>query len=91
MREPETKPALTAEEWAKVEFPPLPRDPRDHALAALCLYGQPFGFTPEDVALLLDLAEVVDNPLGMDLRGGKEEFEGVLSIAARIAALLPPE
>jgi hypothetical protein len=35
------------------EIPPAKR----HGLAALCLYGQPFGFTQEDVAELRDVAE----------------------------------
>lgn len=41
---------------AKGRHAPL-RDGERHALAALCLYGQRFGFTPEDVAELQDLAK----------------------------------
>ena len=51
-----------------------------HACAALCLYGQPFGFTQEDVAGLLDFEDEV----------GPGTFETIKYLAARIAALLPP-
>lgn len=56
----------------------------DHrrALAALALDGQPYGFTREDVTLLAQLA---DNAIW------KEGVEGAENLAARIAALLPPE
>jgi len=59
-----------------------------HALAALALHGQPFGFTREDVNELLLYAQ------GWD-RGSLEEQDEIKahlrSVAARIAALLPPE
>lgn len=52
-----------------------------HGLAALCLYEQPFGFTQEDVALVLEMESDCyrfdsDNP--------------AKRLAAKIAALLPP-
>lgn len=47
-----------------------------HALAALLLYGQPFGFSREDVKHLRD-------------RGSNCEW--CISLADRIEALLPPE
>lgn len=47
-----------------------------HAIAAFCLYGQPFGFTHEDVKKLLWIPPDQDT---------------LESVAARIAALLPPE
>jgi len=54
-----------------------------HALAALCLHGQPFGFTWEDVDLLQEAAikgrSVTDGP--------DPDFWG---LADRIEALLPP-
>ena len=46
-----------------------------HALAALCLYGEPFGFTREDVRILR-AAACIDDMVGL---------------ADRIEALLPPE
>ena len=49
---------------------------RRDALAALCLHGEPFGFTREDVERLRYLARFED---GLD------------TIADRIEALLPPE
>lgn len=54
--------------------------PRRHALAALALHGQSFGFTWEDVDALRDAA---DSP---DLTGGWLYED----LADRIAALLPP-
>jgi hypothetical protein len=56
-----------------------------HALAALALHGQPFGFTREDVALLRDEAESEWN--GDEMPTGRR----LLALAARIEALLPPE
>ncbi len=50
-----------------------------HALAALSLYGQPFGFTREDVNLLRYAAGVCI---------ADRELNG---LADRIEALLPPE
>lgn len=49
-----------------------------HALAALALYGQPFGFTRDDIALLRAYAHG-----GSDMR-----FQ---DLADRVEALLPPE
>ena len=51
--------------------------------AALCLYGQPFGFTWNDVELLLGIVEsmAVHMP---------DTAARAISLADRIAALLPP-
>lgn len=61
-----------------------------HALAALALYGQPFGFTRADVLALIDAAESIQDEFGSrdkrDSRAVKLD-----AITARIAALLPPE
>jgi hypothetical protein len=82
------------------DFEASPRD--RHALAALALYGQPFGFTRGDVTLLHNVAH------GLDVNGepthgilevlmaltDQEEDEtrsALLDLAARIEALLPPE
>ena len=54
-----------------------------HKLAAMALHGQEFGFTWEDVDALLVVAKIAD-----DLTGG--QYSRVLSVADRIAALLPP-
>ena len=51
-----------------------------HALAALALHGQPFGFTWDDVELLEGCAELLPSPARISLR----------SIADRLASLLPP-
>lgn len=52
-----------------------------HASAAICLYGQPFGFTWKDVEALRALDATI---LGPGL------FRAVQNLADRIAALLPP-
>jgi hypothetical protein len=65
---------------------------RPHALAALCLYGQPFGFTHEDVAALWDLHGMALNAI--DERGDLEDASVPPRAAAAIAkieALLPPK
>lgn len=56
--------------------------PQDrHALAALALYGQPFGFTRHDVYWLRTRAHLSDGSVDAEMLG----------IADRIEALLPPE
>lgn len=57
-----------------------------HALAALALYGQPFGFTREDVVLVRVVAEEWSGD--MSISGYTARLN---SIAKRIEALLPPE
>lgn len=94
-------PALTPEEWAGVQTGTVgivgtPNAQANHQLAALCLYGQPFGFTREDVRALQfegnDLlawagdAETDEERQRMNRHG----FQ-LLNVADRIAALLPPE
>lgn len=55
-----------------------------HCLAALCLHGQPYGFTWADV-------ELIRYALGLVHGAGDWEDAKVLdSLADRIAALLPP-
>lgn len=56
-----------------------------HALAALCLYQQSFGFDHDDAEFLKLVAAQVDV-----LRLGPEKSTVLRDIAARIAALLPP-
>lgn len=96
------KPALTAEEWAKLdlyedwghedcEICDRARHWRHlgsaerHELAALCLYGQPFGFTREDVTALAVAADelMIDNDVQTAIC--------IEDIRQRIEALLPPE
>jgi hypothetical protein len=66
---------------------------RRHALAALALLGQPFGFTHEDVELLRLLASNF-SAQGMFVRGDLIRWETTgafySSLADRIEALLPP-
>lgn len=106
MSEP-LKPALTPEEWVKLEgpigkegFAPFdirggllylpdsymewaPSNRERHALAALCLHEQPFGFTRNDVRLL--------NALVCTDRAWMNARKEILDLIARIEALLPPE
>lgn len=91
------KPALTPEQWATFPDWPTAERPADdaalpiyfpskHGIAAANLYGQPFGFTQEDVKLLREDAEMYaggDNPTD-------DAFAAQYrSLADRIAALLP--
>lgn len=84
------EPALTAEEW---EYRKAWRDDMgpyqlagtvedDHAIAALLLHGQPFGFTWADVDLIRRRLEYLDD---MDRPPGQWS-----NLADRIEALLPP-
>ena len=62
---------------------------RRHALAALCLHGQPFGFTREMCEAIRELVRrlgAVDPDLGHVFMIGE-----ALETADRIEALLPPE
>ena len=67
-----------------------------HALAALCLHGQPFGFTREGVAAIrrfLDMAKAcgsyITDPDHPDYDEGHMEI--ARAEVACIEALLPPE
>jgi hypothetical protein len=76
-----------AAEWAY--YPPPGKAVQEwpthtrHQLAAIALYGQPFGFTWEDVDLLRDYGSYFDD-------GAERNIDELHSLAARIAALLPP-
>lgn len=109
------KPALTAEEWRaalrdragmaaaiqKAWGNETVRE-NDHALAALALIYQPFGFTREDVEMCRSEAEAAqyeamklerlaqESP-GFDSSGDRAQERAWRSLASRIAALLPPE
>ena len=74
-----------------------------HALAALCLYQQPFGFTQDEMATLRAVAAPFELHHDDDISPGSGheliDFATfpvgtqaqLLSAAAKIAALLPPE
>ena len=67
-----------------------------HALAALALHGQPFGFMAKDVKNLRETAEESDEGDASNdfYLGGYQVTVGsewLLNLADRIAALLPPE
>ena len=91
------QPALTAEEWTAIrtaeqwvnEVVLVLKDgslftPTAHQCAAIDLHGEPFGFTPEDVATLRALSVSL-------YKGGISEARTVESLADRIEALLPPD
>lgn len=80
------------------QFVTVPNDYR-HALAALALHGQSFGFTHEDVTLLRDVlsgphdtAIEEDEGHSWEVSCGEDHDARTrrLDLAARIAALLPP-
>ena len=100
------KPALTERQWAAgaVHFfrdrdgnrisarayylsaiPSLEPEDR-HAIAASALYGEHFGFTREDIKRLLE--PDIDHEYGSVTN---EWYAWAEHLAARIAALLPPE
>ncbi len=85
------EPAISAENWAEhidrgddLEQR-LGEDWSRHALAAFALHDQPFGFTQEDVDTLRRVA-----PITTRLVGGHSVWQRLLSLADRIADLLPP-
>lgn len=94
------KPALTAEEWGKLGTRDLDMyhylvewDGREHMIAAVALYGQPFGFTREDVKRVRAAAQMLESLLpvaGISDERVMGEVEQLRSLAARIEALLPP-
>jgi len=70
----------------------------DHALAALALYGQPFGFTAGDVDWLRDIARVCElmateqfTPGYLVRQAWGDRRRATDSLADRIAALLPQD
>lgn len=83
-----------------IEYEGLDRDDvvaRRHALAALCLYEQSFGFTQEDVELLRKawhaddcgaLYTLYDHDCQCAVQPAHAQFR---ALADRIAALLPPK
>lgn len=102
------RPALSASEWTGVldqhdgleqlrqQFSKLPFPP--HAIAALLLHEQPYGFTQQDVSDETEVSEYcavmaaqsrgagdVATAAKFELLGGRHRDR-----AARIAALLPP-
>lgn len=72
--------------WAVIDQPK-----ERHALAALALHGQSFGFTREDVATLRLAAEASRVPNGREADSMSQRRNRLRLIAARIEALLPPE
>lgn len=75
-------PQMVTEYWVELAIRDRVTSPeeRNHAMAAMCLYGQPFGFTWEHHDALLraaDGATFHDRDLALEAAG-------------RVAALLPP-
>ena len=73
-----------------------------HALAALCLHGQPFGFTDGDTFVIGYARRLIydrilalraqGTAVDLELASGMEDVYSYLgNLIARIAALLPPE
>jgi hypothetical protein len=63
-----------------------------HALAALCLHGQSFGFTHKELAALRKLDDTDRAYVFLDRDDGSDESGEpfIASALAKIAALLPP-
>jgi hypothetical protein len=72
-----------AKEPAEIRARSIDVSNRPHAVAAVALYGKPFGFTREDVAFLKRRFDFSD-----DAWRTEDEARAV-SLAARIEALLP--
>ena len=72
---------------ARVGFDGDSWHPKLHALAALCLHGQPFGFTREDVAFL---RETTPADCGINGYTEKTARRRLANLADRIEALLAP-
>lgn len=93
-------PALTPEEWRShapldrtlAQFAPDVARDNAHGAAALALHGQPYGFTWDDYYELIDQAHEIEHDHGGDLMfpERQHQVDALRSIAARIAALLPP-
>ena len=60
-----------------------------HALAALALHGQPFGFTPDDLNTLYLAAEAIE--VTGPIIPSAAIVDRLARLADRINALLPPE
>lgn len=102
MAQAEIKPALTPEKWASimtkewpihVDFARFVGGANPHALAAVCLYKRPGGFTRLDVDRHREQAEfrlrlAIEDPLYANAH--EEYADWHESMAARIEALLPP-
>lgn len=64
-----------------------------HAAAALCLYGQPFGFTREDIKVIRDAARDLTTGIedASQVRFAERHAAELNEIADRLESLLPPE
>lgn len=99
-RTSEVGPALAPEEWqsyapldrALAQHAPAVVHENPHGAAALALHGQPYGFTWDDYYELLDNAHEIEHDHGGDFMfpERRRQVDALRSIAARIAALLPP-
>lgn len=66
---------------------------RPHAIAAICLHEQPFGFTPADLADMEEAISAQSQVCGEFCTGSCEHDATAARlrlVAAKIAALLPP-
>jgi len=67
--------------------------PARHALAALALHGQPYGFTPEDLTQLRRAAEWAASSAraGGASDSARDAAAVIQRVATLVAALLPPD
>lgn len=83
---PEPEPAYVPAVCISGDNPTWIRAEEDrHRVAALCLHGQPFGFTWDDVEMIRWAADVIQDE-GINLQRAMD----LRFTADRIAALLPP-
>jgi hypothetical protein len=59
-----------------------------HAVAAIALHNQPFGFTHDDEALLEEMARFYEHRA---FAGDADTVAGIRRLLRRISALLPPK
>ena len=92
------EPAVTPEEWKEFRAGELHTTRLGfHATAALSLHGKPFGFTWEDVDQLRESAAYIGRVVDVesffyesDDVNSETLCASLLSLATRIASLLPP-
>lgn len=80
-------------DWAadKRPFGPARRftlEDKRHAVAAIALHNQPFGFTHDDEALLEEMARFYEHRA---FAGDADTAAGIRRLLRRISALLPPK
>lgn len=85
---------LTVDCGQQHRFPSATDDTDDvtpHAIAALALYNQPYGFTRVDLVAIDEAIDAMSVSCGLLCPAGCDCADGLRSLRNRIGALLPPE